>query len=411
MFLQSWESRGSAGVSRHWPDTSNSQPWNAQRRPPFSSRPKARSAPRWAQWRSIRPVRPCSSRNSPRFSPSSLTALTGRGPCNSSTSAAGCQYIRISLPQGSLRPVRVIRSFASWLIMARGLREICSPIELSCDFNVGWVLGKRILEAAMPKLKRTDDGGNRGGTDFTESLDRGLRVLEVFGGSRQPMTLSDLAKAADLPRATARRILFTLERAGFVATDGKLFRLMPRVLVLASAYLASNHVVSVLQPALDRLSGEAQEISSMAILDGNDVVFIARASPTRIFSAGIDIGYRLPAFCTSVGRVLLSQLSDDELAALLDKMDLAPLTPLTVTDKKLLQKTIIADRAKGYSLVDREAEPGFRSISVPIRRYDGAIVAAINMGAHVDRVSSAEMIERFLPRLREAAASVKSMLV
>ena len=288
---------------------------------------------------------------------------------------------------------------------------ICSPIELLCDFNVGLALGKRIMEAAMPKLKRAGDADNRGGTDFIESLDRGLRVLEVFGGSRQPMTLSDLAKAADLPRATARRILFTLERAGFVATDGKLFRLMPRVLVLASSYLASNHVVSVLQPALDRLSGEAQEISSMAILDGNDVVFIARASPTRIFSAGIDIGYRLPAFCTSVGRVLLSRLPDDELAKALNAMDLAPLTPFTVTDKKLLLKTIIADRAKGYSLVDREAEPGFRSISVPIRRYDGVIVAAINMGAHVDRVSSAEMVERFLPRLREAAASVKSMLV
>jgi IclR family transcriptional regulator, pca regulon regulatory protein len=288
---------------------------------------------------------------------------------------------------------------------------MCSPIELLGDFNVGWAFGKRILEAVMPKLKRPGDGDNRGGTDFIESLDRGLRVLEVFGGSRQPVTLSDLAKAAELPRATARRILFTLERAGFVATDGKLFRLMPRVLVLASSYLASNHVVSVLQPALDRLSGEAQEISSMAILDGNDVVFIARASPTRIFSAGIDIGYRLPAFCTSVGRVLLSRLADDELAKALNAMDLAPLTPFTVTDKKLLLKTIIADRAEGYSLVDREAEPGFRSISVPVRRYDGEIVAAINMGAHVDRVSSAEMIERFLPRLREAAASVKSMLV
>jgi IclR family pca regulon transcriptional regulator len=225
------------------------------------------------------------------------------------------------------------------------------------------------------------------------------------------MTLSDLAKAADLPRATARRILFTLERAGFVATDGKLFRMMSRVLVLASAYLASNHVVSVLQPALDRLSGEAQEISSMAILDGNDVVFIARASPTRIFSAGIDIGYRLPAFCTSVGRVLLSRLPDDELAKALNAMDLAPLTPFTVTDKKLLLKTIIADRAKGYSLVDREAEPGFRSISVPIHRYDGVIVAAINMGAHVDRISTREMTNRFLPLLREGADSVKSMLL
>ena len=263
----------------------------------------------------------------------------------------------------------------------------------------------------MPKLKRNEDADNRVATDFVESLDRGLRVLEVFGGSQQPMTLSDLAKAAGLARATARRILFTLEHAGFVATDGKLFRLTPRVLVLASSYLASNHVVSVLQPVLDKLSGEAQEISSMAILDGNDAVFIARASPTRVFSAGIDIGYRLPAFCTSVGRVLLSRLADDELAAALDKMDLVQLTPFTVTDKKKLQEAIMADRAQGYSLVDREAEPGFRSISVPVRRYDGAIVAAINMGAHVDRVSSAEMVERFLPRLQEAATSVKSMMV
>jgi IclR family transcriptional regulator, pca regulon regulatory protein len=238
-----------------------------------------------------------------------------------------------------------------------------------------------------------------------------LRVLEMFGSGHQPMTLSDLAKAAELPRATARRILFTLERAGFVESDGKLFRLTPRVLMLASTYLASNHVVSVLQPALDRLSNEAQEISSMAILDGNDAVFIARASPTRIFSSGIDVGYRLPAFCTSVGRVLLSRLSDGELAKALDAMNLAPLTPFTVTDKKQLVKAIIADRAQGYSLVDREAEPGFRSISVPVRRYDGAIVAAINMGAHVDRISAAEMLERFLPRLRETAASVKSMLV
>lgn len=263
----------------------------------------------------------------------------------------------------------------------------------------------------MPKLKRADDADNRGATDFIESLDRGLRVLEMFGSSAQPMTLSDLAKAADLPRATARRILFTLERAGFVVSDGKLFRLTPRVLTLASTYLASNHVVSVLQPALDRLSSEAQEISSMAILDGHDVVFIARASPTRVFSSGIDIGYRLPAFCTSVGRVLLSRLPDDELKSALDAMDLAPLTPFTVTDRKALLQAIVADRAQGYSLVDREAEAGFRSISVPVRRYDGAVIAAINMGAHVDRVSAAGMVKTFLPHLRETAASVKSMLM
>src|SRR5882724_5090036 len=152
----------------------------------------------------------------------------------------------------------------------------------------------------MPKLKRSSDAEDRGATDFIESLDRGLRVFELFGAGRRPMTLSDLAKAADLPRATARRILFTLERAGFVASDGKLFALTPRVLTLAASFLSSNQVVSVLQPALDQVSSAAQEISSLAILDGHEVVFIARGSPARVFSSGIDIGYRLPAFCTSV---------------------------------------------------------------------------------------------------------------
>jgi IclR family transcriptional regulator, pca regulon regulatory protein len=263
----------------------------------------------------------------------------------------------------------------------------------------------------VPKLKRGQDLADRGNTDFIESLDRGLRVFELFGADRRPMTLSDLAKAADLPRATARRILFTLERAGYVACDGKLFTLTPRVLVLAASYLKSNQVVSVLQPVLDRVSSAAQEISSLAVLDGNDVVFIARASPARVFSAGIDLGYRLPAFCTSVGRAMLGKFSNGELAPILDAMDLSAMTPFTLTDKDLLLATIMTDREKGYSLVDREAEPGFRSISVPIRRYDDTIVAAINMGAHVDRVSTGEMIDRFLPLLRDAAESVKSVLV
>ena len=241
----------------------------------------------------------------------------------------------------------------------------------------------------MPKLKR--QGGEERATDFVESLDRGLRLLQAFGKSTGPMTLSDVARSADLPRATARRILFTLERGGFVASDGKLFTLTPHVLTLAGAYLRSNQVVAVLQPVLDRIATTAQEISSLALLDGDEVVFIARGSPARMFSTGLEIGYRLPAFCTSVGRALLGQLSDDDLA------------------KRL--KAIQADRAKGYSLVDREAEPHFRSISVPVRRYDNTIVAAINMGAHVDRVPAKELIERFLPLLREGADEVKDKLL
>lgn len=261
----------------------------------------------------------------------------------------------------------------------------------------------------MPKLKRTDQ--DERATDFVEALDRGLRLLQVFGTVTGPATLSDLARAADLPRATARRILFTLAHGGFVTTDGKLFTLTPRVLTLAGSFLQSNQVVTVLQPVLDRIATAAQEIASLALLDGDDVVFVARSSPTRVFSAGLDIGYRLPAFCTSVGRAMLGRLGDAELAARLKAMRRDAVTPQTVTDPKKLLATIIADRAKGYSLVDREAEPHFRSISVPVRRYDGTIVAAINMGAHVDRVPAAQMIENFLPRLREAAISVKPMLL
>jgi IclR family pca regulon transcriptional regulator len=261
----------------------------------------------------------------------------------------------------------------------------------------------------MPKLKRED--GEERATDFVESLDRGLRLLQVFGETSGPMTLSDVARAAALPRATARRILFTLAHGGYVSTDGKLFSLTPHVLTLAGAYLRSNQVAAVLQPVLDRVAIAAQEISSLAVLDGDDVIFIARGSPARLFSAGLDIGYRLPAFCTSVGRAMLGQFDDAELTRRLKAMRREQLTPQTVIDPKRVLAAIAADREQGYSLVDREAEPHFRSISVPVRRYDGTIVAAINMGAHVDRVSANEMIERFLPPLREAAASVKSLLV
>jgi IclR family transcriptional regulator, pca regulon regulatory protein len=262
----------------------------------------------------------------------------------------------------------------------------------------------------MPKLKR-ENGEEERQTDFVESLDRGLRLLQKFGAISGPMTLSDLARAAELPRATARRILFTLERGGFVASDGKLFTLTPHVLTLAASYLRSSQVVTVLQPVLDRIATAAQEISSLSVLDGDEVVFIARGSPARVFSAGLDIGYRLPAFCTSVGRAMLGQFDDAELGARLAKMKREPMTMHTVTDPTQLLAAIIADREKGYSLVDREAEPGFRSISVPVRRYDGRIIAAINMGAHVDRISTREMTNRFLPLLREGADSVKSMLL
>jgi IclR family pca regulon transcriptional regulator len=264
-------------------------------------------------------------------------------------------------------------------------------------------------KAHMPKLKRED--GEVRATDFVESLDRGLRLLQAFGERPAPISLSEIAKAADLPRATARRILFTLQHGGFVSSDGKLFALTPHVLTLAGSYLRSNQLVSVLQPVLDRISVDAQEISSLAVLDGDEAVFIARATPTRIFTGGVDIGYRLPAFCTAVGRAMLGRLGDAALKTKLAAIRREALTQRTVTDPKRLLAAIAADRTRRYSLVDREAEPHFRSIAVPVQRYDSTIVAAINIGAHVDRISTEEMVKRFLPLLREGAEDVKSKLL
>jgi len=266
----------------------------------------------------------------------------------------------------------------------------------------------------MPKLKRTDEEKKQArgdGPEFVEAFDRGLRVIQAFSREGRPMTLSKAAELTGLARATVRRILLTLKASGFVRGDDRLFSLTPRVLLLASSYLASNQVNSVMQPLMDLVAAEAREVCSLAVLDGDDVVFIARASATRMFSTGLEIGHRLPAFCTSVGRVLLSRLSDDQLRLAIERMSLQATTPHTITDKDALIASIIAARTDGYALVDSEAEPGFRSIAVPIRRYDGGIVAAVNIGGHVDRITPDEMKERFLPLLNKLSATVQPLLV
>lgn len=266
----------------------------------------------------------------------------------------------------------------------------------------------------MPTIKRSEAeqrSVDAHGPDFLESLARGLRIIDAFNSARRAMTLSELARSAELPRATARRTLYTLERMGFVETEGKLFRLTPRVLTLATAYLVSNQVSTVLQPTMDRIAECAHEVCSAAVLDGDQMVFIARASPARVFTNGLELGYRLPAFCSSVGRVLLGRMSDEELDAYLGRLDVTATTPHTVTDKSVLKALVITDRKQGYSLVDQEAESGFRSIAVPVRRYDGAIVAAMNVGAHVDRISVGKMIDCFLPLLRSGAEEVQPMFL
>jgi IclR family pca regulon transcriptional regulator len=267
---------------------------------------------------------------------------------------------------------------------------------------------------ALPRVNRTDAERRlveSAGPEFLEALARGLRVIEVFGRDRQPLALSEVARAVDLPRASVRRTLATLVQLGYAETDGRLFRLTPRILTLATSYLSSNPLLDIVQPALERLSAEVNEGCSCAVLDGDDVVMIAHASPKRLVALSAQIGLRLPVVSSSLGRVLLAAFEDRVLDQYLARIKPAKLTPATVTDKARLRRAIVKARTDGYALVDQEVETGFRSISVPLRRLDGKAVAALNVGAHSERCSLDTMRKSFLPNLVDVAGKLRQQLV
>lgn len=266
----------------------------------------------------------------------------------------------------------------------------------------------------MPRIRRSpaeQEFADAAGSEFLEALARGLRVIEAFGRDRRWLTLSDVARLVDLPRASVRRTLTTLVKLGYAEVDDRLFRLTPRILALAGSYLSSNAISDIVQPALDRLSNELGETCSAAVLDGTEVVMIAHASPNRMLPVSAQIGFRLPALSSSLGRILLAALSDKQVDDLLADAKLAKLTPATVTDKAELRLAIVKARTDGFSLVDQEAESGFRSISVPLKRRDGRTVAALNVGVHTERVPLDAMRKVFLPRLRALADELTRQLI
>jgi IclR family transcriptional regulator, pca regulon regulatory protein len=266
----------------------------------------------------------------------------------------------------------------------------------------------------MPRVRRSEKEQqlvDEYGPDYLEVLARGLRILGTFNAIRNPVSAAELSIAVDLPRATVRRVLYTLEKLGFVETDGKWFRLAPTVLMLASAYLKSNSIPAILQPVVSRISEKTGESCSAAVLDRDEVVFVARASPVRVLSVDLEIGYRLPAYCTSVGRVMLGNLDEAGLNRMLKQIEIKKLTEHTITDVKVLKATIITDNKQGYSIVDQEAEIGLRSIAVPVKQSDGRIACAIHIGAQAERVSVGRMHDVFLPILRQEAESAGSLIL
>ena len=245
-------------------------------------------------------------------------------------------------------------------------------------------------------------------TQTLRSLERGIAVIEVFSRENAALTLSEVARLAHVTRATARRILLTLERLGHVHYDGKLFSLTPRVLSLGWAYLASLNLPELAQPLMEDLVERTKESCSMATLDPPDIVYVARVPTRRIMTVTLGIGARLPAHATSMGRVLLAGLDDDHLDRFLDETPLHRYTDCTITEPSELRERVLEARERGWALVDQELELGLRSVAAPVKRAPCGTVAAVNVSAAAQRASLDEFRERFLPDLLETAAAIST---
>jgi len=250
-----------------------------------------------------------------------------------------------------------------------------------------------------------------GDPNFMTSLARGLLVLQAFSQQKQDLSISQLSKKTGLSRASVRRCLHTLSKLGFAGSDdGRNFHLRPRVLTLGHSYLSSMPLASTAKPVLEHLSQILHESCSIASLDGLDVVYIARANVTRIMSIDLGVGSRLPAFCTSMGRVLLANLPAVELEGLLPRIEFVRYTERTLTTVEKLRQVLSIVMRDGYAIVDQEMEIGLRSMAVPVHNQLGRVIAAINVGVHAQRVSVQDMQTRFLPYLRATAQELCVLL-
>jgi IclR family transcriptional regulator, pca regulon regulatory protein len=258
----------------------------------------------------------------------------------------------------------------------------------------------------------TDPADGRVGKsgDFVQSLDRGLAVIRAFGPDRERLSLSDVAKATGLTRAAARRFLLTLVSLGYVRSDGRMFSLRPRVLELGYAYLSGLTLPDIAGPHMEELVARLHESSSISVLDGHQIVYVVRVPTKRIMTVAISVGTRFPAAATSMGRVLLAELSPAELENYLSKVKLDSYTSKTVTDTDRLREIVAEVARQGYAIVDQELEEGLRSVAAPIRGATEVGTAAINVSAHASRVSMTALRGEILPALLETVGQIETDL-
>jgi IclR family transcriptional regulator, pca regulon regulatory protein len=254
------------------------------------------------------------------------------------------------------------------------------------------------------------DGGQVRNSDFVQSLDRGLAVIRAFGPDRERLSLSEVARATGLTRAATRRFLLTLVKLGYVRSDGREFSLRPRVLELGYAYLSGLAMPEIAAPHLEELVAQVRESSSISVLDGHHIVYVARVPTKRIMTVAISVGTRFPAYATSMGRVLLAGMDAEDLDRYLAEADLEPITARTVTDPGRLREIVAEVGRQGYAIVDQELEEGLRAVAAPIHGTGGSVTAAINLSAHASRVSLAAMRSDLLPALLRTAGRIEADL-
>jgi len=242
--------------------------------------------------------------------------------------------------------------------------------------------------------------------DHVRALERGLAVINAFSAEHQRLTLSEVARRTDLTRATARRLLHTLVNLGYVEQQNTSFVLLPKVLDLGYSYLSALRLPDLAIPVMEELVVSIRESSSMAVLDGHDIVYVARVPTTRIMTIALALGSRLPAYATSMGRVLLAGLPGPDFDRYLSAVELKPLTSRTVDTTSQLRDIIDQTRGRGWCLVDQELEDGVRSIAAPIVNSHGRVLAALNVSCHASRSTVDQMIDDFLPKLLDATAVI-----
>ncbi|AMO98382.1 beta-ketoadipate pathway transcriptional regulators, PcaR/PcaU/PobR family protein [Collimonas arenae] len=277
--------------------------------------------------------------------------------------------------------------------------------------------------ATTPAMKATTDAAIRATapsiadeidamTDpsFMTSLARGLAVIRAFSDQRRSMTIAQISHKTGIPRASVRRCLHTLKQLGYADADANNFSLKPKVLTLGYSYLSSTPLTVSTHPYLNQISRALNESCSLAVLEDGEVLYVARSATSRIMSVSLNTGSRLPAYCTSLGRVMLAHMEDDALNAYLDKVKLKAYTERTVVSAKRLREILAEVRSSGFALVEEELEIGLRSIAVPVRGASGNVLAALNVSAQATRISSRKMKEEFLPVLQHGAQELSILL-